>query len=338
MHPELFRIPFTDLTVKTYGVLMVFGFICAIYIIRKLSRGMGENEDHVTTAALYSLIAGVAGSRLFYVVHYWSQFKGRGFLEIFAVWDGGLELLGGVLLTISVIIIYLRFNRLPIRRYLDILAVGLMMALAFGRIGCFSAGCCFGRPTSCPAAIRFPYNSLVYNSQVRPDNNRHRENPYIELPADYFGYMDENGNWTDAPETFKYDYALKPKELLTPQQKLEVSNAGKYSCKAVIPTQLYESLSAFIGCLLLYLHRRKGIRYYQKGLPVPFFFRCGVTFGLLFIVYGIMRFIIEFFRDDNPIGYFGLTISQNLSIVLFALSVVLIIIFGNMKQTPYSRR
>ncbi|MFA6426397.1 MAG: prolipoprotein diacylglyceryl transferase [Phycisphaerae bacterium] len=338
MHPELFRIPFTDLTVKSYGVLMVFGFMCAIYIIRKLSRGMGENEDHVTTAALYSLIAGVAGSRLFYVVHYWSQFKGRGILEIFAVWDGGLELLGGVLTTISVIVIYLRVKGLPIRRYLDILAVGLMMALAFGRIGCLFSGCCFGRPTNSCLAIHFPYNSFAYNSQVRPDDNRHREKPYMELPADYFGYMDENGKWLDAPETVKYDYVLKPKEMLSPQQKVEVSKGGKYRCRGVIPTQLYESFSALIGCALLYLHRRKGIQYYQKGCRVPFFFRCGQTFGLLFIVYGIMRFTIEFFRDDNPIGYFGLTISQNLSVALFAISVLLIIVFGNMKQTPYARR
>ena len=321
MHPELFRIPFTHLTVKSYGVMMVLGFICAIVIIRKLSRGMGENEDHVTTAALYSLIAGVIGARLFYVVHYWAQFKGRGITEIFAVWDGGLELLGGVLTTISVIIIYLRFNRLPVRRYLDILAVGLMMALVFGRIGCLFSGCCFGRPTTCPLAIHFPYNSLAYNSQIRPDDNRHREKPYIELPADYFD-----------------GYLLKPLEELSPQQKLEVSKHGKYRCLGIIPTQLYESFSALLGCALLYLHRRKGIRYYQKGLPAPFFFRCGVTFGLLFIVYGTMRFIIEFFRDDNPLGYFGLTISQNLSIVLFAISVVLIIIFGNMKQTPSAKR
>ncbi|MDD5135396.1 MAG: prolipoprotein diacylglyceryl transferase, partial [Phycisphaerae bacterium] len=113
MHPELFRIPFTDLTVKTYGVMMVCGFLAAIYVIRKLSRGMGENADHITSAALYSLIAGVAGARIFYVIHYWSQFKGKGFLEIFAVWNGGLELLGGVLLAIFVIVIYLRAQKLP---------------------------------------------------------------------------------------------------------------------------------------------------------------------------------------------------------------------------------
>src|SRR4030042_54505 len=175
MHPELFRIPFTEMTVKSYGVLMALGFIAAIYVIRGLSRGMGENAEHITTAALYSLIAGVVGSRIFYVVHYFQQFRGKGIGEMFAVWKGGLELLGGVLLAILVIFIYLRAQKLPIRRYLDILAVGLMLALAFGRIGCFLNGCCFGRPTDFPISVRFPYGSLSYQSQIRPDEARNRE-------------------------------------------------------------------------------------------------------------------------------------------------------------------
>jgi phosphatidylglycerol:prolipoprotein diacylglycerol transferase len=336
MHPELFRIPFTALTVKTYGVMMVCGFLAAIYIIRRLSRGMGENADHITTAALYSLIAGVAGARLFYVIHYWSQFRGKGFLEIFAVWNGGLELLGGVLLAIFVIAIYLRIQKLPVRRYLDILAIGLMLALVFGRIGCFLNGCCFGKPTNSFLSIRFPYGSLAYNSQVRPDYARGRDKPYMELPADYFGYVNDANEWTDAPEQFKYDYSLKPRELLTTQQKFEISKDGPYRCLAVEPTEIYESLSALVGCILLYLHRRKGMQLQKKNAAVPFFFRSGVTFGLLFIIYGTTRFFIEFLRDDNPIGADGLTISQNLSIVLFVLSIFLIIIFGKMKQDKAS--
>ena len=322
MHPELFRIPFTDLTVKSYGLMMVCGFVCAIYIIRRLSRGMGENAEHITTAALYSLIAGIAGARIFYVIHYWNQFRGRGIIEIFAVWKGGLELLGGVLLAIFIIVVYLWRKKLPVRRYLDILAVGLMLALVFGRLGCLFNGCCFGRPTDSRISVRFPYGSLAYQSQVFPDAARHREKPYLYLPADFFGYIDDANQWVDG---------LKPLDKLSPQQKFEVSKQGKYRCLAVVPTQIYESLSALVGCILLYLHRRKGIQLQKRGGTIPFFFRCGITFGLLFIVYGTMRFFIEFFRDDNPIGAFGLTISQNLSIVLFIASVLLIVIFGSMK-------
>lgn len=318
MHPELFRIPFTDLTVKSYGFLMVCGFISAIYLIRRLSRDLGDHSEHITSAALYSLIAGVVGARIFYVIHYWPQFSGKPFTEIFAVWKGGLELLGGVLLAIFIIVGYLIVKKLPVRRYLDILGIGLMLALAFGRLGCFMNGCCFGRPTQSPVAVRFPYASLPYESQVRPNFDRHREKAYIELPSDFFDEV--NG-----------DYYLKSYESLSPQQKFEVTKGGPFRCLPVIPTQIYESLLAFTGCVILYFHRQRGIKIQKQGRKLPFFFRPGITFALMFIIYGIMRFFIEFLRDDNPIQADGLTISQNLSLALIIVNSALIVLFAKMK-------
>jgi phosphatidylglycerol:prolipoprotein diacylglycerol transferase len=324
MHPELFRIPFTELTVKSYGVMMVCGFIAAIFVIRRLSRGMGENAEHVTTAALYSLIAGVVGARAFYVIHYWEQeFKGKGIVKMFAVWEGGLELLGGVLLAIFIIVIYLWAKKLPVRRYLDILGVGLMLALVFGRLGCFLNGCCFGKPTNFFISVRFPYDSLSYRSQVRPDPTRGREKPYIDLPVDFFDYVKEAN-----------EFYLKPFDRLTAQQRFEVAE-GPFRCLAVHPTQIYESLSALVGCILLYLHRKRGIALEKQDKKIPFFFRSGVTFALMFIIYGSMRFFLEFLRDDNPIQADGLTVSQNLSIVLVAVSFGLIWLFTKMKPDKF---
>lgn len=335
MHPELFEIPFTDLTVKSYGVLMVCGFISAIYIIRRLSRGMGENAEHVTTAALYSLIAGVVGARIFYVIHYWPQFKGRGIVEMLAVWKGGLELLGGVLLAILIIVVYLWIKKLPVRRYLDILGVGLMLALVFGRVGCFFNGCCFGKPADSFISVRFPYGSLAYESQIRPDPARGREKPYIDLPADFFGLFDDNNRWITAPKEYKDNYFLKPYQMLTPQEKFEVTE-GPFRCLPVWPTQIFESLAALIGTVLLYHHRKKGIELQKSGAKVPFFFKSGVTFALMFIIYGAMRFFIEFLRDDNPIQADGLTVSQNLSIALVIVNILLIWLFAKMKPDTFT--
>jgi phosphatidylglycerol---prolipoprotein diacylglyceryl transferase len=334
MHPELFRIPFTELTVKSYGVLMVCGFIAAIYIIRRLSRDMGENAEHITTAALYSLIAGVAGARIFYVVHYWPQFRDRGIVEMFAVWKGGLELLGGVLLAILIIVVYLWAKKLPVRRYLDILGVGLMLALVFGRLGCFFNGCCYGRPTNSFISVRFPYGSLSYQSQVRPDTGRLRVKPYFDLPAEFFGFINDANQWVFAPKEFKYEYYLKPAELLTPQERFEVTE-GPFRCLPVWPTQIFESFCALAAACLLYLHRKKGIKLQKSGAKVPFFFRSGVTFALMFIIYGSMRFFIEFLRDDNPFGANGLTVSQNLSITLVIGNILLIWLFAKMKPDKF---
>jgi phosphatidylglycerol:prolipoprotein diacylglycerol transferase len=338
MHPELFRIPFTELTVKTYGLLMVVGFIAAINIIRRLSRSMGQQDaEHITTAALYSLIAGVAGARIFYVIHYWSDFQGKGLLSVFAVWDGGLELLGGVFLSIFVIVLYLYVQKLPIRRYLDILAIGLLLALGFGRIGCFFSGCCFGRPTTCPVAIRFPYGSNAYQSQVRPNAARDRLKPYTQLPPEFFGYINDANSWTVAPQLSRFDYYLKPFDRLTEQEKSEVTT-GPYRCLPVWPTELFESFLAFTGCLILYLHRRKSFQLLKAGGVITIFYRPGVTFALMFIVYGIMRFFMEFLRDDNPFGADELTISQNLSIGMEFVGFFLIWLFGKMKPDKFSSK
>lgn len=319
MFPELFKIPFVDLTVKSYGLMMVIGFLSAVSLIRRLSRNITPDPQLITNAALYSLIAGVVGARLFYVVHYFSQFRGN-LLSIFAIWHGGLELLGGVFLAIAVIAAYIRYHKLPMRQYLDILAVGLMLALVFGRVGCLLNGCCFGKPSSIPWTIRFPYGSLAYRSQVFPNLQRNRPLPQLMLPAEFFDYSDNAGiRYSD----------LKPFESLNIQQKEMVTN-GHYRCLPVHPTQLYESAMAMLGCLILYLLWRSS--QLRVNNPNTRFCKSGSTFGMMFIVYGTSRFFMEFLRDDNPLNKFdNLTISQHISLAMLVIGTVLIIVFRKMK-------
>ncbi|MCK4886244.1 MAG: prolipoprotein diacylglyceryl transferase, partial [Planctomycetes bacterium] len=261
-----------------------------------------------------SLIAGVVGARLFYVVHYFDSFKGD-LLSVFAIWEGGLELLGGVLLAITVIILYMRYHKLPIRQYLDILAVALMLALAFGRIGCFLNSCCYGKPTDMSWGVRFSYDSYPYRSQVHANPDRNRLEPQLELPDEFFGYYDETGS---------YYSGLKPYDKLSEQQKEQVDN-GPYRCLPVHPTQLYSSLNGLFLCGVLWFfwHRYEG----KENRPKKYFAKPGCTFGLMFVVYGITRFLIEFIRDDNPYEFDGITVSQNISVGMIILGFVLMVAF-----------
>jgi len=178
------------MTVKSYGLMMVIGFLLAVSSIRHLSRNITPDPQLITNAALYSLIGGVAGARLFFVIHHLDNFQEHP-LEVFAIWQGGLELYGGIILALTIIYCYLRYHKLPIRRYFDILAIGLMLALVFGRIGCFLNGCCFGKPTELPWAVRFPYASFAYRSQVNANFPRNRPAPQLQLPAEYFSYYEK---------------------------------------------------------------------------------------------------------------------------------------------------
>jgi phosphatidylglycerol:prolipoprotein diacylglycerol transferase len=316
MHPELFEIPILHLTVKSYGLMMVIGFLSAVAVIRYLSRRFTPDPQYITNAALYSLIAGVVGARLFFVIHYFDQFRDDP-LNVFAIWNGGLELLGGVLLAIAVILFYIWYHKLPMRHYLDVLAVGLMLALVFGRIGCLLNGCCYGKPTNLPWAVRFPYGSFAYRSQVRPDPERHRAAPYLNLPADYFGY--ENGNG-------EYVGDLKPKSRLSPEQRERVTT-GQYRCLPVHPTQVYTSAAAGLLCLGLWGLWRRSQKAEKAGV-YPFLTRPGSTFGLMFVLYGVMRFVMEWFRDDNPFEIGALTIAQLLGLGLIVLGIGLLALFS----------
>jgi phosphatidylglycerol:prolipoprotein diacylglycerol transferase len=309
MHPELFEIPFTHITIKSYGTMMVIGFIAALWVMRRLMKKSHQNPDFITNIAMYALIAGIVGARVFYVIHHHDLFVGR-FWEVFAVWRGGLEFLGGFLCAVVFAWLYLWKQKLPKRLYLDILAIGLMVGLGFGRIGCFLNGCCFGKPANVPWAVTFPYGSPAFYSQIRPDFARNRGKALLDLPDDYF----------DA------DGFLKPYDDLTLEQQQAVQPGGRYCTLPVHPTQLYSSLNAFIlaGILLLV--------WLKIGRKKP-----GVVLSLMLILYGATRFYIETLRADNPFEYAwwavykGGTVSQNIGIYLIIIGVVLLAIFATRK-------
>ena len=329
MHPEIFQIPFIHISIKSYGLMIVIGLLATIFVIRKLSDRIGQplaNKDAITNGALYALIAGVVGSRIFYVVHHYELFRGRSITSFFAIWEGGLELLGGVILAMVILLAYLMYLRLPIRRYLDIIAIAILLTLAFGRIGCLLNGCCYGKPSDVPWAIRFPYGSLSYQSQAFPDPARNRAAPHLLLPDEYYGAVNENGVWLQSSFDMKFQAYLKPPELLTPAQK-EAVTSGPYRCLPVHPTQIYDSLNAFFLCGVLYLFWRY-VGYGDNGrMPRFRIGKPGCTFALMFILYGPARIFFESLRDDNPYEMNGLTISQLISIGLIVLGVALMAVF-----------
>jgi prolipoprotein diacylglyceryltransferase len=127
---------------------------------------------------------------------------------------------------------------------------------------------------------------------------------------------------------------------LTEQQKFEVTK-GKYRCLRIHPTQLYSSANAALLSLLLYLFWRRSYRAGGSGNKRTLFIQPGQTFALAFVLYGITRFLIEYIRDDNPFEYAwwaiykGGTVSQNLSIYLVILGVILMVVFQIAKpNTP----
>lgn len=152
MHPILFRIgPFT---LHTYGLFVSAGVLLAIALAVKQARREGLDPQKMLDLGFYLLLASIIGSRLLYVFIFFGDYLLRPW-AIFKLWEGGLVFYGGFALAVPVGIWYLRRHSLPLWKTADIWAAPLSLGHALGRMGCFAAGCCYGKPTGVPWAATF---------------------------------------------------------------------------------------------------------------------------------------------------------------------------------------
>lgn len=163
MRPVLFILPLPlvgPIAIKSYGVMLVLGFMCALFLAVRRARKEGINPDIVWDIWMYALLGGIIGSRAMYLFENYQSFSGR-WLDIFKIWEGGLSFYGGFTLATISISIMLRIRRIRVLKMFDIIAVGLILGMAFGKVGCFMNGCCFGRPTDGPIAVTYPAGSPI---------------------------------------------------------------------------------------------------------------------------------------------------------------------------------
>ena len=146
------------LRIYGYGLMMVLGFLSGIALAQWRARRGGGSPELVPILGILALVGGVVGARLAYVIENWREFAARPWTETINVTSGGLIYYGGVVGATALVLAYLRIKRLPLRRYLDIISVSLMVGLAFGRAGCLLNGCCYGGQCSEHWALhtRFP--------------------------------------------------------------------------------------------------------------------------------------------------------------------------------------
>ncbi len=116
----------------------------------------GLDRGLVLEFGFYVLIAGLAGSRLFYILLYPDEFPGS-LLEMLRFWDGGLVLIGGGITGAAALLFYLTLSRQDVRAWLDALAPAAALGLIVGWIGCMFAGCGHGRPSEVPWAITYTH-------------------------------------------------------------------------------------------------------------------------------------------------------------------------------------
>ncbi len=154
-----------SLPIRGYGFMMFLGFIGAGIIATQLAIRVGLTSDVIWDLGIWALLGGIVGARIFYLVQYHERvFGGKKGFELlaapFQLQEGGLVLLGGLILGSGVFFGYCLYRGLKPLLMADIGVPAFFLALAFGRLGCLMNGCCYGDRCGLPWAIEFPLGSV----------------------------------------------------------------------------------------------------------------------------------------------------------------------------------
>ncbi len=141
--------------IRAYGLMLVLGFTAATAWCIHDGSPKGYPATVFLDLVLYLLVGSLVGSRLGYVLLDWKNYA-SDWSRIFAFWEGGLSFHGGVIGGILGGALYAWRSKQSFWRLADIVAPGIALGYAFGRVGCFLNGCCYGHPTDLPWGVVFP--------------------------------------------------------------------------------------------------------------------------------------------------------------------------------------
>ncbi len=158
MHPDILRWGIVHVT--SYGLMLDVAFLVGTWLALREARRMGLDEDRLVSVILLTLVGSILGARALYVMEHLRDFRGA-YLSVLALWQGGLTLYGGIAAGTLVGLVAARRLGLPMWRTADALTPSLVLGTAFGRVGCFLNGCCYGRPTRLPWGVVFPPGSFA---------------------------------------------------------------------------------------------------------------------------------------------------------------------------------
>ncbi len=154
MYPKLFQ--YGNFFIPTYGVLVALAFLVGLWVTLKLARRTGVNAELVTNLVVYTALSGMLGAKLLMIIFDWDHFRADpGDIFSFATLQAAGVYQGGLILAILTAFLYLNHHKMPWLPTFDMFAPGVALGHAIGRLGCFSAGCCWGKETTLPWAITF---------------------------------------------------------------------------------------------------------------------------------------------------------------------------------------
>lgn len=176
MLPVLFRA--WGFTLHTYGLLVAIGFLVGIYVAERMARRFDLEPERIFNLAVYLAIGAIVGAKLFLLLQDWRYYlKYPRALLAADFWESGGIFYGGVIVALLVLTWYVRRHRMRWLAVGDAVAPGVAIGHSIGRLGCFAAGCCWGKPTALFFGVTFtslyanrttgvPLNVALYPTQL----------------------------------------------------------------------------------------------------------------------------------------------------------------------------
>ena len=158
--PKRFEI--FGIEIALYGVIIGIGMLLSLMLIAKVAKKSGQNPDYYWDMALVTIITGVVGARLYYVVFSWDSYK-DDLLSILNLRQGGLAIYGGIIGGALAIIAYTKYKKYSIPLALDTVVPGVALGQILGRCGNFFNREAFGDYTDGLFAMRLPVDAIRYS-------------------------------------------------------------------------------------------------------------------------------------------------------------------------------
>ena len=156
MHPVFLHIG--SFEIASYGVMTALGYVAACcYLLPRLHK-INLSKDTFWNLIFIAFMGALLGAKLLFIVLSWNQLGATvadKLIYIVRNFRYGFVFFGGMIVAVTALIIYLKKKKLPVLKTADFMIVGLPLGHAVGRIGCFLAGCCYGRPTTLPWGVSF---------------------------------------------------------------------------------------------------------------------------------------------------------------------------------------
>ena len=163
MHPVAFTIG--GVTIHWYGIMLATGFMVGLWTAGRRGMRIGINPEDISNLVIWIFVGGVAGAKILFVINHWN---GEQPLKELILQRSGMVFHGALIGTSIAIWIFTRTKKMPLWATFDSLAPSFALGHAFGRIGCFMTGCCYGNVCSLPWAVQFPDSHTTHPSHIHP--------------------------------------------------------------------------------------------------------------------------------------------------------------------------